>query len=242
MNCGKAEIAGELYRRDRVREDSVEPVGDGGEHQRVETAPALIAREHRVIADVEAQPAGVDQELDERGNVANAKIEALTSYRMDHMRRLADECQPAADVAVREHYPEGIGPARSAQLNRAKKVAKAGCQFCREGDIRELNQPRGERFFFRPYDRGTVVAHRQDRKWARREEVLDRDAAMRLLVMHGRYDTGLAIAPLYRTDTRSPAHGRLLTIGRSHEPRLDRSSVAKGRDRRKSRSFDRADG
>ena len=242
VDSSKAETAGEPDRGDRVREQAVEPVGHSGEHQCVETAPPLVAGEQDVVANVEAEPSSINHQLGQGGYVADSEVEALTGDWVDYVGRLADEREPASDIALRQHQPEGIGPARADYLNRAKKISEAGGELRREGYIGEPNQPHGKFALFGPNDRGTVVVHRQDRKWPRREEVLDRNAAVWAFVMHCRHDTGLAVRPFDGADACSPAHRRLLTIGCSHEAGPEPSPVAKGRDRGKNRGFDGADG
>ena len=158
------------------------------------------------------------------------------------MRRLADERQPARDVALRQHQPERIGPARPDRLDRAEKVAEARRELGRERGIGERHQPRRELGAFRPHDRGAVAGHRQDRERARRQKMLDRDAAMRTLVAHRRHDSGLAIAPLDGADACRAAQRRPLPVGRRDQAGPDPSSVGELGDCGKGRSLDRPDG
>src|SRR5215471_8859631 len=125
VNRREAEIAGEAQRRKLVREQTVEPVGHGGEGESVEVAPPLVVAEQVGIADVETEPAPVDHQLSERRDVADAKIEALTGDRMDDVRGFADQCLPFGDVALGQHQAQRIRPARPNRLNRTKEIAEA---------------------------------------------------------------------------------------------------------------------
>ena len=58
--------------------------------------------------------------------------------------------------------------------------------------------------------------------------MLDRDAAMRPLVLHGRNDAGLAIAPFDRADAGSAAQRRIPAIGADDQPATQPRAVAQG--------------
>ena len=151
----EADIAGQAQRRDRVREQAVEAVGDGGEQQRVGAAPALVAFQQRLVADIEPEAAAIDDQLGQRRDVADADIEALAGDRMDHMRRLADQREPPRDVALGLHQRQMIGPARPDRLDRAEKPAEAGAQFGGELGFGQRQQARREVGVLGPHDRRT---------------------------------------------------------------------------------------
>src|SRR3546814_12935014 len=58
-------------------EQTGQTVGGEADHQIVEPAPALIAREQRRVAEVEAQPRALDQPFGERRAVAHPEVEPL---------------------------------------------------------------------------------------------------------------------------------------------------------------------
>src|SRR6202043_1057242 len=96
----EAEVAGEAYRRDRVRKEPVEPVGHRRQQDRVGAAPSLVALQYPIVADVEAAAALVDDQLSKRGDVADRDVEPLAGDRMDDMRGFADEREAPRDIAL----------------------------------------------------------------------------------------------------------------------------------------------
>ena len=75
----------------------------------VEAPPALVSRERRGRARIEAEPHLADDRLGERRHVAQAEVQALPGERMDDMRRVADEREPLADEAPRDLEAERKG-------------------------------------------------------------------------------------------------------------------------------------
>src|SRR5437868_5894958 len=80
-----------------VGEQPVEAVGRHAHRQRVEPPPALVALQHSRIAGIKAEPGRVDHRFGERGDIAQAHIEALAGDRVDHMGGVADERQALRD-------------------------------------------------------------------------------------------------------------------------------------------------
>src|ERR1700739_4297198 len=125
-----------------MREEAVERVGHGSKRQDVEATPSLILLQDRIVADIEAETARVDQQLGERGDVAYAEVQALTGDRMDRVRRFADERQSRSDVGFCDHQREWVRPTRPDWLDSAKEIPEPGGEFLREGALAELHYPR----------------------------------------------------------------------------------------------------
>src|SRR5436305_14080260 len=60
--------------------------------------------------------------------------------------------------------------------------------------------------------------------------MLDRDAGMRALMLHGRDDAGLAVAPFDRADTGGAAQWRVLHVGGGDEPRAELRAIGQPND------------
>ena len=112
-------------RLDVVGEQAVQQVGRGDHGEVVGAPPARVALERVGGADVEAEPLGVDQHLDQGGDVAHAEIVALARDRMDAVRGVAHQHQARVDVALGMDQPERKPPARAGRLDVAEIVAEA---------------------------------------------------------------------------------------------------------------------
>ncbi len=133
------------------------------------------------------------------------------------MRRLADQCQAAGDIALGLHQRQRVGPARPDRLDGAEKIAEPRPQLGGEFRLGQRQEPRRQRGVLGPDNRGAVAGHRQYRERAGRQEMLNRDAAMRVLVRHGRDDAGLLVTPLDGADPGRLAQWRVLAVGRDDE-------------------------
>ena len=60
--------------------------------------------------------------------------------------------------------------------------------------------------------------------------MLDRDAGMRPLMLHGRDDAGLAVAPFDGADTGGAPQRRVLPVGGGHEPRAELRAIGQPND------------
>src|SRR6202040_620626 len=83
IDCGEPDIARELDRGKRIREQYIEAVGDRCERQRIEAAPLLVAQQHCLVSYVEAKAPSVDYQLRQRGDVAYGEVEPLSGDRVD---------------------------------------------------------------------------------------------------------------------------------------------------------------
>src|SRR5205814_418122 len=75
-----------------------------------------------------------------------------------------------------------------------------------------------------------IIRHRQDREGAGRQKMLDGDAGMRPLMLHGRDDAGLAVAPFDRADAGGAPQRRVLPVGGGHEPRAELRAIGQPHD------------
>src|SRR5689334_19712932 len=100
------------------------------------------------------------------------------------MRGFADERQSRGDIGFRDHQREWVRPTPPDWLDGAKEVPEPDGEFLCERALAELHYPRRKFGSFRPHDRRAVSGHWQDGERARRQEMLDGDAAMRPLVPH----------------------------------------------------------
>ena len=91
--------------------------------ERVERAPALVAVEQLPVAEVEAEPGAFDQHLGQRGDVAEAEVEALARDRVDGMRRVADQRQAVGGDLRRVMEAERKGRARREHFDLAEEAA-----------------------------------------------------------------------------------------------------------------------
>ena len=199
----------------------------------------LIAAQQRVVADVEAEPARVDDDFGERRHVADAEIETLAGDRVDRMRRLADQRQPAVDIALGQHQPDRVGPVPAHRLDRAEKIAEPGRELDREvGSGSAVSRGASSSRSVHTIERA-VPGHRQDRERPRRQKMLDRDAGMRARVPHRRDDRGLRIAPRDRADAGGLAQRRPGAVGGGDEAHADPAPVGQGGGRGRGRRCDR---
>src|SRR6267378_787196 len=76
------------------------------------TPPACVALERVGRTDIEAEPLGVYQHLDEGCDVAHAEIITLARDGMEAVSRIAHQHQPRVDIALGMHQPEREPPAR----------------------------------------------------------------------------------------------------------------------------------
>ena len=60
--------------------------------------------------------------------------------------------------------------------------------------------------------------------------MLDGDAGMRPLMLHGRDDAGLAVAPFDRADAGGAPQRRVLPVGGGHEPRAELRAIGQPHD------------
>ena len=182
------------------------------------------------MADIEPQPARIDHQLGQRRDVAHAEIEALAGDRMNDMRRLADQGQARGGGACRVKEGELIGPAPPLDLERAEMIAEAAPELGQEPGLVEREQRGREGAPLGPHDRRALPGHRQDGERPGGQEMLDRDAAVRLGVAHGADDAGLRIGPGHARDAGGLAQRRALPVGRGDELRADAASVGEGGD------------
>jgi len=78
---------------------------------------------------------GVDHRFGKRRHVAQAQVQPLARDRMDQVRAVADQRQPAVDVAFGVHQPQPVGPPPALHPHAAQPVAEAALQFVREGIV-----------------------------------------------------------------------------------------------------------
>ncbi len=114
---------------------------------------------------------------------------------MDAVRRIAGQRKAVSDVGTRQMKSQRVGPAGAHDFDRPEMVAEAAHHFRLELPRRKLQQRRRKVFALGPDQRRAIARHRQDGKWAGRQEVLVGRAVVRPLVMHGRHDSGLRIGP-----------------------------------------------
>ena len=74
----------------------------------VEPAPALVAPEHAQAADVETEPAGIDQRFRQSGDVFQPMIETLACDPMQAMRGVACQNEPRGHEIAGERHGQGI--------------------------------------------------------------------------------------------------------------------------------------
>ena len=86
-------------------------------------APALVAGQQLLVAEIEAEPRAFDQHLRQRRGIAIAEVDALAGDRMDAVRRIADQRQPMIGDPRRMVEAERIGRARREQPDLAEEAA-----------------------------------------------------------------------------------------------------------------------
>ena len=68
------------------------------------------------------------------------------------MRRFADQCQAAGDIALGLHQCQRVGPARPDRLNGAEEIAEPRSQLLGEFRLGQRQQPRRQRGMLGPHD------------------------------------------------------------------------------------------
>ena len=91
VDGGDAEGSGQPHRGEVIGKQPHETVEACGQRRIVEPAPAGVAVQHSLRADVLAQPQGLDQHLGQGGGVLQAHVQALAGDRMHRMGRVADQ-------------------------------------------------------------------------------------------------------------------------------------------------------
>ena len=116
-------------------------VGRQADHEGVEAAPALVAVEQLLVAEVEPEPRAFDQHLRQRRRVAIAEIDALAGDRVDAVRGVADQRQPVIGDPRRMVEAERIGRARREQRDLAEEAAHRRLGFGGEIRVAQRQEP-----------------------------------------------------------------------------------------------------
>ena len=114
---------------DSFGEQEVERVGRKPHRHGVEPPPALIALEHVGLAEIDAEPRGIDDHFGKRRDILQAHIEPLAGDRVNHMRGVADQRQPLADEGARDEIAERKRARLVERLDLAEMQAKAPFEF-----------------------------------------------------------------------------------------------------------------
>src|SRR4051812_3316225 len=200
LDEAEADVPDEADRVRIVREEPVEPVGRHAHRHRVEAPPALVPLQDVWRADIEPERGRVGDAFGQRGNVANAEIEALPRDRVDDMRGVADEGQSVGDEGPGDLHRQRIGAAWPDGMHRAELQSEARLKLGVEAGIVESHQPLRLAQPFRPDDGGAAAGQRQDGERAGRQEMLLGTPLMVALVLDRGDDPGLAIVPAMHRD------------------------------------------
>lgn len=89
----QTKAARELHWLDVIGEQPIEPIGHRQQGDVVETPPSLVAAQHIDLTNIETQTRGLDDDLNQRRDIAIAKIEVLPGKGMQTVCRVAYQCQ-----------------------------------------------------------------------------------------------------------------------------------------------------
>jgi hypothetical protein len=148
---------------------------------------------------------------------------------VDQVGGVADQRQPAVDIALGMLQGERVGPAAAAQREPPERLAEAAHQRAGEGGVGERQHGRRQPGALRPHQRGAVallvVGHRQQGEGPRGQEMLVRHPAMRRLVPDGGDQRGLRIGPARDADAGGLAQRRVLAVGGDQQRRAQPAAV-----------------
>ena len=113
-----------------------------GDHEGVEAAPALVAREQLRVAEIEPEPLALDQHLDQRRDVAEADIDALPRDRMDAVRGVADQREPVRRDLRGMVEAERIARPRAERPELPQEPAHPLLRLGQEAALGQLEHPR----------------------------------------------------------------------------------------------------
>ena len=177
----------------------------------------MVAVEQRRIAEIEPEPRAFDQHLGQRGDVAEAEIEALPGDRVDAVRGVTDQGEAAVGDPRGVVKTERVRRARRGHRDLAEKSAHRGLGFGGEIGVAQGQQPRRVVLADRPYDRravrARVIGHRQQRERPGGIENLVSDIVMGVRVVKRRDDRGVVIFPLGKADPGGLARWRIASLG-----------------------------
>jgi hypothetical protein len=118
--------------------------------------------------------------------------------------------------------------ARPGQFDGAQAIAKALLDLREKAGIVECRDGPALALLLRPRDAGAIALQRQDRKRARRQKVLDRTRAVRLLVANRGDNAHLRILPADNADPSSLAQTRRTPVCCHQQRRAQAATVGKG--------------
>ena len=228
VDGGDAEGPGQPHRRDVVGEQPHKAVETRGQRRIVEPAPAGVAVQHRLGADVFAEAQGLDQHLGEGRRVLQPHVEALTRDRMHGMGRVADQRRARGSQLFGQLQGQRIDKARSHHRDILKEVAEPPHQMGLEGLVRRRPQGIAPARRFRPDETGAPLGQGQDGEGAGRQEILMGDIAVVPAEGHGRHNPALRIAPADRLYSGGLSHRRGPALGPDDQGSLNRGTIGQG--------------
>src|SRR5436190_11081926 len=144
---------------------------------------------------------------------------------MHAMRGIADEREAVADVAAGEMRLQRPRLARTVERDRAELAAEAPLDLGEKACVVERHDARPVRLVLGPGDAGTVALERQDREWARGQEVLHRACFVRTLMAHGRDNADLRVAPADDADAGRLAQPGVAPLGGNEKRGVDLAPI-----------------
>ena len=114
-----------LERAKIIREQTIDHIGAEGHGRAIEPPPAIIAGEHRTVADIEARLARFSQNIGEGGHVFDAEVEALPGNRVDAVGRISSQRKTLCHQLRRVHQRQRIALPRRGQAQLAKVITNA---------------------------------------------------------------------------------------------------------------------
>ncbi len=170
----------------------------------------------------------LDQQVRQRDRIPESQIKPLPGNRMDTVRRIAHQCEPRVDVAMRQHRGQSIAPSPSDRPYPAEMRAQPAHYLIAEAPIIERQHTFRDAVILSPHDRRHVGstarlgirarAHGQLRERTCRKEMLQCRIAMRDLMADRTDDAGLPVRQPRQRNAGRIAERRVSPLGGNHQP------------------------
>ena len=128
------------HRGDVVGEQPHEGVEPRRQGRRVEPAPAGVAFQNCLGAQVFAQTRGLGQHFSQGGGVLQPHVQALTRHRMHAVSRVADQGDARRDDPLGQAERQRIDETRPLDRNPLQKIAETPHQMGVERRMRRVAQ------------------------------------------------------------------------------------------------------
>ena len=224
---GQRQAAQRLEEGIVVREGAVDQVHRHGRRGGIEAPPFLVTGQHGIAAGVEPGLAGLCHHIDQRADILEAEVQALSGQRVDPARRVAEQGGARARHLSGNLHHQRIGEGRPVQVHLACEARKARIQFRLDGVLRQFRQRLGGAGLHVPGEVGAVAGQRQRRKRAFRREQLAGDPVMRPAQGHVRGENRLSIRAPFGRNAEGLAHRRLDPVTGRDQPGPDHASIFK---------------